>query len=228
MRGAILILSIVLPWPSALAAPWIQEEGGLYTRIALAAEEVEGLSAWRGDVYGEYGVSDKWTLTAKLEGVAFEDSASDFNRQGWRATGRRQLFQYKGWLGSVEIGALQGEAIGGANGCETLGAEARAGVAWSGAWQKTETFTFAEVAGRFHDGCRRERFEYGLGQRLTRNVWSVSQVWIERGNRNARSDKLQTEFLWKAKSFEASIGYRQEMGGQFEEESIFVSFAKKY
>ncbi len=228
MRGAILILILVLPWPSALAAPWIQEEGGLYARVALASEEVEGLSAWRGDAYGEYGLTDAWTVTAKLEGVAFEQAASDFNRQGWRATARRQVFQSGGWLGAVEIGALQGEAIGGANGCETLGAETRAGVAWSGTWQKTETFTFAEVAGRFHDGCRRERFEYGLGQKLTRNIWSVSQVWIERGNLNARSDKLQTEFLWKAAAFEASIGYRQEMGGQFEEESIFVSFAKKY
>lgn len=212
----------------AVAAPWIQDDGEFYTRVAIASEEVEGLSAVRGDIYTEYGLSDDWTLTGKLEAVAFEDKASDFNRQGWRATARRQLFQRGGFLGSIEIGALQGEAIGGANGCETLGAEARAGVAWSGKWRKTETFSFAEVAGRYHDNCHRERFEFGVGQKMTKNIWSVTQVWVERGDQNANSDKTQTELLWKAKNWEASLGYRQELGGQFKEQSVFLSLAKKY
>ena len=222
-----LILLLMLPRPLAWAAPWVQEDGGLYTRVAIAGEEVEGLQAYRGDLYGEYGWTEKWTLTAKVEAVAFEGS-EDFNAQGWRATARRKVYQRGNFIGSVEFGALQGVAIGGLNGCETIGAELRAGAAWSGKLRKIDTFAFIEAAGRVHTDCQRHRYALGMGQRATRNIWVVTQVWIDRGSENTKSDKIQTELMWKGKTIETSIGYRQEQGGQFEEQGIFVALAKRY
>lgn len=221
MKGALLLLFLMLSQLPAAAAPWIQEAEGIYTRIAYSREEVEGLQAHRGDLYGEYGLTPFWTLTGKLEGVAYDD-AEDFNAQGWRATARRKVFSRGNFIGSIEFGALQGAAIGGANGCETLGAETRAGLAWSGAWRKTDVFAFTEIAERVHDGCQRHRFEFGYGQRATKNIWAVTQVWLERGTQNAASDKVQTELLWKADTFEISLGYRQENG------RVFVAFARRY
>lgn len=227
MRGAYLILIIVLLRLPAGAAPWIQPEGEGYLRTAIAAEEVEGLYAHRADIYGEYGLGEDWTVSAKLEAIAYQD-AKDFNAQGWRATARRKLFSYKNLVGSAEIGVLQGAAIGGANGCETLGAEARAGLAWSGEWRKRDTFSFAELVGRQHDGCQRERFEFGFGQRVSKNIWTISQVWIERGSQNAESDKMQSEVLWRQNSWDFSLGYRQENGRQFDEVGYFIAIAKRY
>ena len=34
---------MTLLWPMAAAAPWVEAEGELYTRVSLASEEVEGL-----------------------------------------------------------------------------------------------------------------------------------------------------------------------------------------
>ncbi|MDJ0921090.1 MAG: hypothetical protein QNI84_08170 [Henriciella sp.] len=199
----------------------------MYTRIAFAAEEVEGLQAQRQDIYAEYGVTDLWTVSAKAESIRYDD-ASDFNATGWRASVRRKLFQVNGFNASVEFGALEGAAIGGANGCETLGGEVRTGLAWSGEVRDQQSYMFAEIAGRFHEDCQRERLEIGFGQQLRGPLWGVTQVWLEQGTQNARSNKLQSELVWRGKALDFSVGYRQEYGGQFEEQGLFVSAARRF
>ena len=217
----------MLLWPMAAAAPWVEDKGELYARVSLASEEVEGLQGLRADIYASYGLTDKWTLTLKNEAVAYE-GAQDFNAQGWRATARRKLYQKGTFLISAEGGLLQGAAIGGRNGCETLGAEVRSGAAWTGKWRKRESYLFGEVAARFHNGCNRERYELGFGQQASKRIWNVTQVWIERGNENAKSDKVQTELIWRSDFADYSIGYRNENGGRFQEESIFIALAKRF
>ena len=223
----LLILFLVLSWPEAMAAPWTLERDSAYARVAMAAEQVEGLDAWRGDLYAEYGVRDALTATLKLETVQYP-SASDFNADGWRATVRQRLFQRGTFNWTIEAGLLEGAAIGGRNGCDTLGAEVRTGLSWSGNWRDKERFIFAETVLRDHDGCRRYRQEFGLGQRVSENIWSISQVWLERGSPNASSHKAQTELLWRRKQIDYSIGYRNENGGSFVEQSIFLAIAKRY
>ena len=227
MLGKVLILAWGVSWPMAAAAPWVQEAEGLYTRVSVAQEEVEGLSGWRWDAYSEYGLTSKWTITSKLEHVDYPD-ASDFSADGWRATLRYKVFERGSIKMSLESGLLEGAAIGGSNGCHKLGLEIRSGLAWSGKRQKRETFMFGEVAGRFHEGCERERYEFGIGQQTSKNVWSVTQIWLERGNTNANSDKFQSEILWRRKSADVSFGYRIENGGLFEEESVFVALARQF
>lgn len=227
MKAVVLLFPVLLPWPQALAAPWVQDAGDFYTRIAVASEEVEGLQAQRQDIYVEYGLSERWTLSAKAESIAYDD-ASDFDATGWRATVRRSLFQMSGFTGAVEVGALEGAAIGGANGCETLGAEVRTGLAWSGTVRKQDTYVFAEIAGRFHEACQRERLEVGFGQKLRGQLWGVTQIWIEQGTQNAQSTKIQSELMWSGARLDLSVGYRQEYGGQFEEDGIFFSVARDF
>ena len=222
-----LILAWGVSWSSAAAAPWLQENDGLYTRVSIAQEEVEDLSGWRSDAYAEYGLTSRWTITSKFEQVAYP-SAPDFNVDGWRATLRYKLLERGALKMSLESGLLQGAAIGGRNGCHKLGLEVRSGLAWSGQWRKRETFMFGEVAGRFHDGCERERYEFGVGQQTSKNVWSITQIWLERGNTNAKSDKFQSEILLRRESADVSFGYRNENGGVFEEESVFVALARQF
>ena len=227
MLGRALILAWGASWPMAAAAPWVQEGGGLYTRVSLAQEDVEALSGWRSDVYAEYGLSPRLTATINLEQVEYRDD-SDFNTEGWRSTLRYAVWEYGPVIVSVEAGLLQGAAIGGRNGCDQLGAEIRAGLGWSGEWRKRSTFLFGELAGRFHEACQRERYAFGLGQQTSDNFWSITQVWLERGDTNSASDKFQTEMLWRTTMADFSFGYRKENGGRFEEESIFVALARQF
>ncbi|MEM7328804.1 MAG: hypothetical protein AAF437_08705 [Pseudomonadota bacterium] len=211
----------------AAAAPWVQEDDGLYTRVSIAQEDVEDLSGWRADAYAEYGLTSRLTVTGNIERVEY-DNGADFNTDGWRSTLRYAVIEHGPVVVSLEAGLLQGAAIGGRNGCDRLGTEVRAGLAWSGEWQKRSTYVFGEAAGRFHGDCQRERFAFGLGQRTSENVWSVTQVWLERGDTNAASDKFQTELLWRTETADFSFGYRKENGGRFEEESIFLALARQF
>lgn len=227
MWGRILIFSCVLPWPSALAAPWVQDDGGLYARISLVDEEVQGLQGYRTDAYLEYGLTDRWTASFKLEQVDYQE-APDFDSEGWRATLRRSLYKSESIKVSLELGVLQGSAIGGRNGCDELGGEIRTGVAWSGELRKQSAFAFGEVASRMHGDCERQRLEAGLGLQLSESIWSVSQVWIERGAREAASDKFQSEWVWRTDAADLSIGYRRELGDAFQEESVFAAIARQF
>lgn len=227
MLGKVLIMAWGVSWPMAAAAPWVQEDGALYTRLSIAQEEVEGLDGWRWDAYSEYGLAPRWTVTSKFEQVVYPD-ASDFNTNGWRASLRYQVLERGPLKFSLESGLLQGAAIGGRNGCDEVGVELRSGVAWSGTWRKRETFMFGELAGRVHEGCERERYEFGIGQQTSENIWSITQIWLERGNTNARSDKFQSELLWRRGGADFSFGYRKENGGEFEEESVFVALARQF
>lgn len=228
MLGRVLLIFLMgLPWRDAAAAPWTLEPGALYTRVSIAREQVEGLSAWRGDLYGEYGLREALTASYKLEAVVYPE-AEDFNAQGWRASLRQRLVQIGAFNVTGEVGLLEGAAIGGRNGCDRLGTELRFGASWSGHWRERQSFAFVETARREHEACQRDRVEIGIGQQISENIWSISQLWRERGAPNAVSDKLQTEFLWRQDDFDYSFGYRNENGGSFTEESIFIAVANRF
>ena len=227
MWGRILIFSCVLPWPTAGAAPWIQEEGVWYTRAALVSETVEGLNGYRADAYLEYGLSDEWTVTLKGEAVRYT-GVDGFDSRGWRATARRLIYDTNRLKVSGEVGLLQGSAIGGRNGCDRLGAEARMGVSWSSRPRRKPYYLYMEGVGRFHGSCERQRLEAGYGIRPYASIWTITQVWIERGASDAKSDKIQTEIVWNAERFDFSVGVRREVGNAFDEEGVFLAIARRF
>ena len=227
MRITLILLACALPWPSALAAPWIQDEDYLYVRGSYAIEQVEGLDAWRGDLYLDYGINERWGMTFKFERVEY-DGAQDFNSSGWQATVRRKLFAQNGFVSTFALGANEGRAIGGQGGCDAFGVEVRGSLGWSGIWRTRNHFVTADVAGRFHDGCERQRLELALGRQVSENLWTISQVWLERGNAGAESVKYQSELLWRRGAYDFSAGYRQEQGSVFDENSLFLALAHRY
>ena len=227
MWEKILIISCVLPLPSAWAAPWIRDDGGWYARTSLTDEKVEGLRGVRRDAYLEYGLTSAWTVTLKGEAVSY-DAANGFDGTGWRASARRLLYDGSSVNVSIEFGALEGEAIGGRNGCDQLGAEARAGLSWSGNFREQSTFVFVEGAGRFHNGCDRQRLESGIGIESFPTIWTITQIWLERGSENSVSDKIQTEWLWRSDVADFSIGFRQEVSNTFQEQGAFIAIAKQF
>ncbi|MEO0785415.1 MAG: hypothetical protein AAFY10_06920 [Pseudomonadota bacterium] len=213
---------------AAEAGPWLREPGEIYTRASVALEDVEGLEARRYDFYGEIGLADRWTLTAKAERVDFVD-AKDFSRDGYRATIRRDLWRRETALVSVEVGAVYGAAIGGVRGCEEIGGEARLTGGASGRWDGARWYGFADVATRVHnEGCWRDRLEIGAGREIFRDVYITNQIWLERGSEEARSDKFEAGLLYRHAAADFGIAYREEFSGRFDESSVVISVAKRF
>ena len=227
MRIKLILLACALPGPLASVAPWIQDEDYLYVRGAYAIEQVEGLEAWRGDLFLDYGINERWGVTFKFERVEY-DEAQDFNSSGWRAAVRRTLFRRAGFVSAVGIGASEGRAIGGQGGCDAFGVELRGSLGWSGVWRERNQFVTAEVAGRYHEACERQRLELSIGRQVSDHIWMINQVWAERGNAGAESVKFQSELLWRRGEFDLSAGYRQEQGRVFDENSLFLALAHRY
>lgn len=228
MRGCLVLLigaGLSLP---ANASPWIRPAGDTYLRLAMADEQVEGLAARRIDLYGETGLGGGWSLSAKAEHVGFE-SASDFNAEGYRLTLRRALFRRGPAVISAGVGAVHGAAIGGAAGCADTGAELRLGAGLSGIRRGRDWYAFADLSGRRHgDGCRRERVELGLGRELTSNLYLTQQVWIERGNGAARSDKMETGVTFTPDWGEVTLAWREEVSGRFSETGFVLALARRF
>ncbi|MEL7545643.1 MAG: hypothetical protein AAGJ84_03260 [Pseudomonadota bacterium] len=228
MRSALALLHLLSSWAmSAHASPWAQEEGGLYARVAWADETIDSIAADRTDIYAELGLGDGYTVTGKIERVDYAE-ADRFDTTAWRTTLRRQVFRRSGFVGSVEFGALQGAAIGGRMGCDRLGMEGRVSVGWSGELRNTQSFSFVEVATRQHEACYRNRIEFGLGRKAMDELWLVTQVWLERGDKDALSNKTQTDLVWTGGQVDLTLSYREEFSGAFEERGVVISLSRQY
>lgn len=223
MRYVGFLLGVcVLTTLQSHAAPWVRPAGSNYAHTAIAHEDVLGATAWRTSLYVEHGLTAATTITGKVELVSYPE-LQQYDEQGWRVTVRRRIFQSAGFTASVEAGLLQGSALESRQACRTLGGEIRTGMAWSGEWSHQQTFMFAEMSGRQHADCSRARLDVGFGQQISDRIWAVSQIWSERGNRQGRSDKIQTELVWRGRHSDISLGVREEFSGAFQDSAIFVA-----
>lgn len=229
MRG---IISLFLAGASAAgvadAAPWVREDGGWYARALGARDTLNGTDGWRLDLYGEYGVTEKITLTLKNEAVMYPDYRA-FDRESWRLTVRRTLGSYKGWTAGAELGAFHGDTLNvstssGLFFCNGTGVEARAGGGWSGVYRERDLYAFADIAHLAQaDGCGRTRIELGYGQDMTQHIFLGQQLWFEEGDLTGRSVKTETQLGVHLGRVDVSLGYREEIGGAFEENAVLIA-----
>ncbi|MBK8198791.1 MAG: hypothetical protein IPK75_10495 [Acidobacteria bacterium] len=212
---------------AANAAPWVRDDDGWYARALIAHDTLNGADGWRADLYGEYGLTDNWTLTAKTEAVAYP-GASEFNREAYRLTLRRKLLVHDEWSVGVEAGPIYGGTTTGLNSCEGLGFETRGGLGYSGQLEGRAVYMFADaIYIQQEDGCARRRAEIGYGSDLTDHVFLTQQVWLESGDRSATSVKLENQIGLHLGAVDVSLGYREEIGGEFEETAILVALVAR-
>lgn len=209
---------------TAHAGPWAQEPGGFYGRALVAHETLDGADAWRGDVYVERGLTQTLTIMAKAEAVRFEQ-AEQFDQEAYRLAVRKQVFKKQGFAAAVEVGAIYGAVATGGAHCQSLGAEARGSLGYSGRSKKgRDWYAFGDVAVIGHeDGCRRQRVELGYGADISKRLFVGQQIWLEQGNLSADSLKTESMFGYHASRADVAVGYRTEHGGQFEEQSYLVA-----
>jgi len=209
---------------AAQAAPWTQDQGGWYGRALVAKDTLDGAEGWRADVYGEYGLADNWTLTAKSEAVTYPDYG-EFDREALRLSLRRQLFTHGNWTLGAEAAILEGGTATGLVSCEGFGADARARLGHSGHSKDGRPFYyFADAALiRQSAGCERWRAEIGYGPDLTDSVFLTQQIWIEEGNQSASSVKTESQIGVHFGPVDVSLGHREEIGGQFEETAVLIA-----
>lgn len=228
--GRFLIISILCALAdTAEAGPWTRDRGAGYWQAAVLGQSIDGEPAIRGELYGEYGVTQKWTVNAQLEGVRFTE-IDGFDQFAYRLTGRRQLWQRGIWRIGFEGGLVGGEAIGGTlGGCDTIGGEARLSFGGGTISERNrEWFAFVDAIVREHGNCRRQRVEAGYGQEIFKNWFSVNKVFLETGTDDARSAKLESVLSRRFGRTDFSIGYRQEFGGRFEERGLILSVERRF
>jgi len=233
MRG---LISLILAGASAAgiaeAAPWVREEGGWYARALGAHDSLNGVEGWRLDLYGEYGLTEKITLTVKNEGVIYPDAPA-FDRDVWRLTARRSLGHYKGWTAGAELGAFHGSTLNASSGeglvfCDGTGFEGRLGGGWSGLLRGRPLYAFADVGHLAQgDGCGRTRIELGYGQDLTTHIFLGQQLWFEEGELSGRSVKTESQLGVHLGRVDVSLGYREEIGGTFNENAVLIAVVAK-
>jgi len=224
MRGAFVGLILFGCYSEvAHAGPWAQTQGGWYARAVYTKETLDGADGQRGDLYGEYGLFPEWTLTAKVETVAYDDTGA-FDRDSYRASIRHQFWAHKGWAAGVEAGPVYGSTITSLIGCEALGFEGRVSAGYSGHRKEKPFYTFLDAAYIQHeDGCHRQRIEVGYGADIGANLFISQQLWVERGNQSASSDKYESQIGYHFPLFDLSVGYREEFGSDFDEEAILLA-----
>lgn len=209
---------------SAEAGPWAQAPGGIYSRGVVSSEQLDGEDGWRGDIYGEYGLPGRFTLTGKVESVRYDGGTSDAD--AYRVSVRHQLWSgAKGWAFGVEGAAIHGNALAGIYGCQGWGGEVRLSAGRSGTTRKGRNYyLFADAAWiRQEGGCDRQRIELGYGSDLGEHFFTTQQVWLEYGRRSADSIKTETQFGYHFPLADLSLGYREELGGEFDEQAILIA-----
>ncbi|KCZ96151.1 hypothetical protein HHI_00690 [Hyphomonas hirschiana VP5] len=216
----------------AEAAPWVREDGGWYGRALGAHDSLNGVDGWRLDLYGEYGVTEKITVTLKNEAVIYPDAPA-FDRDLWRLTARRTLATYKGWTAGAELGAFHGSTLNASSDdglffCDGTGFEARLGGGWSGVYKQRPLYAFADVAHLAQgSGCGRTRIEFGYGQDLTKHIFLGQQLWFEEGEFSGRSVKTESQLGVHLGRVDVSVGYREEIGGTFNENAVLIAIVAK-
>lgn len=225
MRGVYLLYCVVFAGNGAAwAAPWTQDDGGVYLRGSYASETLNGVGADRGDAYGEYGLTRNWTVTGKAEAVAYDEPDDILNSESYRLTARRALWRHEGWVAGAEVGALYGATAAGVFGCNAAGGEARLSGGYSGQRKGRNFYAFADIAVlAYDDGCRRERVELGYGSQLAGRVHLSQQLWLEQGNESATSYKYETMISYHFDKFQLSGGYREEFGAAFDESAWVIA-----
>lgn len=63
----------------------------------------------------------------------------------------------------------------------------------------------------------------GLVQDMTKHIFIGQQLWYENGDRTGRSVKTETQLGVHLGRVDVSLGYRDEIGGAFEESAILIA-----
>ncbi len=208
---------------TAEAAPWTREAGGWYGRALLAHDTLNEAEGWRRDVYGEYGLTGNLTVTAKAESVSYDDFAA-FDRDTYRLTLRRQFLKSGNWTLGAEAGFIQESTEAGFLACDGSGYETRTGLGYSGERKGRRFYAFGDLAYiRQQNGCERWRAEFGYGSDLSERIFLTQQLWIEEGNLSADSVKTESQIGIHLGKADVSLGYREEIGGVFDERAVLIA-----
>ena len=228
MRGAIVFVCAGIACPTAAAGPWGQASGDSFARAALSREQIDGASAWRADVYGEYGVSKNWTLIGKAESVRFPD-ARDFDASEARLLIQRRIYERRNIVVASGVGAVYGAAIGGIDTCNSVGIESRASIGTSGTLATSDWYVSADLSARWHDdGCERRKLDFVFGIEQSESVTFSPQLYIEQSNRGADSAAVQLEWIRHFSVVDVTFAYKYESGEQFEQHASIIAVSKRF
>ncbi len=223
------LIACLLCTQTAWAGPWTQEKSTAYLNTTLLYQTIEGQTAWRGEVYSEYGLTPDWTGIAKIDGLKFAD-LSGFDQYGYQIGLRRALWQKGRWQSAIELSYIYGpNVIGIEQGCASPGGLIRFSFGANGQNKKgRDWYLFTDTALQQHKGCFRQRLEAGYGREIRENWTSITKFYLDFGTGYARSIKTETLLSHRHGKTHIHIGVRQELGGNFEEFGLIMGLERRF
>lgn len=228
MAKLYVILALYL-WSSAavFAAPWTQPAETLYMRSSVSWGSLNTDRLLRADLYLEYGLRERWTLTAKGETGYLPEYALSTGT-ALRATTRHTLVQSPQIRVSLEAGLVYREPEPFATWCEGLNYEVRGGGVWQARAAARSVAIYAEAAIIAQARCQSYKWELGLNYPIGSAFSLHTQFWSERGARLTPSDKIQSEIIWHSGANDISFAVRRERGGAFDEHAVLLALARRF
>lgn len=89
-------------------------------------------------------------------------------------------------------------------------------------------YLFSDFAMISHqDGCVRHRAEFGYGADISDRNFVTQQIWLERSNDSADSNKFESQVGYHFGHADVSVGYREEFGGAYEENAYLIALTTR-
>jgi hypothetical protein len=214
----------------AFAGAWVQAPGHRQQITEVSRERGDFGETWHTSAYSEYGLGKNWGGHLKVDTQIREDQNFD-DRTAFDA-GLQRAFNLgaHGGGGVVSVGAslLAGDALEGPD-CSGKGYEMRAAYGRSAKVGGHNAFVNVEAAyNERGSACRRNLVESAAGIDITPKFHVIVKAWSETGDK-ARSAKAETDLLYDInKKYSASLGYRREISGAFDESGFVASVWRKF
>lgn len=209
--------------PAARAAIWSEGEGQLYVRAVFSNQSLNGVQANRSEIYTEYGLGAEWTLIGKAARLEFEDIPSQrLNGKGWALSLQRSIDLPAGFITSGHLGLIEGKALTSTRGIAVTGG---LGAGWSGKLRGRATFLTVSAEHRFHRDHIRSVYMVGQGGHLIGDIWTLNTLFYESGGSLSTSFKTQSELVWHRHNMELALGFREELGGAFQQSELYIAMS---
>lgn len=207
------------------ASAWTLPKDTGYQSLNVGYERGDYGDNWRQDSYLEFGMTNDWTVTGKMETV-WRAEANYNDRSSGQIGLKREIWQKDAWhvtgQSTVYVGEkLDDEACGG------LGAEVGVAAGYSKMWGDTSLYGFVETATGARQGCEHVTVDAVIGYQPDRK-WDVQVKAFSEQYPGREFSKLEAGISRKFGDSYIGVGARQEMSGAFEENSVFMSIWRQF
>ncbi|MFC7290023.1 hypothetical protein [Hirschia litorea] len=209
----------------AHASAWTLPKNAGYQSLNVGYERGDFGKNWRQDSYLEFGMTDDWTVTGKMETV-WRAEANYNDRSSGQIGAKREIWSKDAWHMTAQSTVYVGEKLDDQS-CGGFGGEFGVAAGYSQGWKNSKLYGFAEIATGARQGCEHVTVDAVVGYQPDEK-WDVQVKAFSEQYPGREFAKLEVGVSRRFGKSYMGVGMRQEMSGAFEENSVFMSIWKQF